>query len=48
MCYCSNFKGLHLEYKIEGRVVKYEYMIILFVFLTDNIVYAFLIPIKIR
>jgi len=30
-----------------SRVIKYEYMIILFVFLTENIVYEFLTPIKI-
>ena len=30
-----------------SNVIKYEYMIILFVFLTENVVYALLISIKI-
>ena len=52
ICYCSNLNGLDLEYNIEGnsvmrRVVKYEYIIILFVFLNENVVYAFLMSIKI-
>ena len=32
---------------VMRRVIKYEYIIILFVFLNENVVYAFLMSIKI-